>query len=199
MDETVDGDDVDDTVAEPIDDSLDEELLDDSQKELYDRAKKFCDGEYKGDQDALQEAMDGAVATVMLDDETASKLTDRVLKDFLEILFDDGASYVPADTDLYLTPALNQLNDKMMEIFGLAENASGEEDILKDLSAEDKQTLYDDTMVFFESLYGESVKSYDEVVDSVKEEAGESSEEEYYEEGTDEYTEETYSEEVPAE
>lgn len=199
VDETVDGDDVDDTVAEPIDDSLDEELLDDSQKELYDRAKKFCDGEYKGDQDALQEAMDGAVATVMLDDETASKLTDRVLKDFLEILFDDGASYVPADTDLYLTPALNQLNDKMMEIFGLAENASGEEDILKDLSAEDKQTLYDDTMVFFESLYGESVKSYDEVVDPVKEEAGESSEEEYYEEGTDEYTEEMYSEEVPAE
>ena len=210
IDENADGEDigdVDETYTEPIDDTLNEDLLDEDQKELYDRAKKFCDGEYKGDEAALMEALDGAVVTVTLDDETASKLTERVLKDYLEILFDGGASYVPSETDLYLTPELNQLNDKMMVIFGLAENSEGEEDILVNVSTEDKQKLYDDTMIFFESLYGESVKSYNEVLDTSEtegayEEEGmdESySEEETGEEYAEEYAEEDYYEEVPEE
>ena len=176
-------------------DTIDVESLSEEARALYDKAEKFCAGEYKGDAAALQEVMDGAVPTVMLDEETADKLTERVMKTFLEILDDEAASYVPADTDLYLTPELNMLNNEMMKIFGLTVDDSGEEDILAYVSMEDKQTLYDDTMIFFESLYGESVKSYDELMGGTEESYTEEgyTEEGYTEEG---YTEEGYTEEV---
>lgn len=170
--------------AESGEETLTPDSLDADSRTLYDRAEKFCKGEYEGDAEALQEAMDGAVAIVALEDETGSKLTERVLKEYLQILLDNGASYVPSDTDLYITPQLNQLNNKMMQIFGLTVDESGAEDILASVSAEDKQTLYDDTMIFFESLYGESVKSYDEVVeteDEMLEETSEEAVEEVYE------------------
>lgn len=161
--------------------------LSEDARTLYDRAEKFCTGEYEGDAAALQEAMDGAVATVSLEQETGSKLKKRVLNEYLQILLDGGESYVPADTDIYMTPELNLLNNKMMRVFGLVVDESGEEDILVNLSAEDKQVLFDDTMIFFESLYGESVKSYDEVLDTT----GEASYEEMPEQET--------GEEIPAE
>ena len=170
--------------AESGEETLTPDSLDADSRTLYDRAEKFCKGEYEGDAEALQEAMDGAVAIVALEDETGSKLTERVLKEYLQILLDNGASYVPSDTDLYITPQLNQLNNKMMQIFGLTVDESGAEDILASVSAEDKQTLYDDTMIFFESLYGESVKSYDEVVETegeMPEETSEEAVEEVYE------------------
>lgn len=169
---------VDEMTAEGGEEAMSPDSLDADSRSLYDRAEKFCKGEYEGDAAALQEAMDGAVATVVLDSETGSKLKERVLKEYLQILIDDGASYTPAETDLYMTPQLNQLNDKMMRIFGLAVDETGEEDILASVPAEDKQTLYDDTMIFFESLYGESVKSYDEVVESTEEMPEETYEEE---------------------
>ena len=174
----------DEMTAESGEETLTPDSLDADSRTLYDRAEKFCKGEYEGDAEALQEAMDGAVAIVALEDETGSKLTERVLKEYLQILLDNGASYVPSDTDLYITPQLNQLNNKMMQIFGLTVDESGAEDILASVSAEDKQTLYDDTMIFFESLYGESVKSYDEVVETegeMPEETSEEAVEEVYE------------------
>lgn len=161
----------DEMTAEGGEEALSPDSLDTDSRSLYDRAEKFCKGEYEGDAAALQEAMDGAVATVVLDSETGTKLKERVLKEYLQILIDNGASYTPAETDLYMTPQLNQLNDKMMRIFGLAVDETGEEDILAAVPAEDKQTLYDDTMIFFESLYGESVKSYGEVVEPEEETA----------------------------
>ena len=81
----------------------------------------------------------------------------------------------------------------MMKIFGLTVDDSGMEDILAYVSVEDKQTLYDDTMIFFEGLYGESVKSYEELMGGTEESYAE---EGYTEEG---YTEEDYSEESYAE
>lgn len=174
----------DEMTAESGEETLTPDSLDADSRTLYDRAEKFCKGEYEGDAEALQEAMDGAVAIVALEDETGSKLTERVLKEYLQILLDNGASYVPSDADLYITPQLNQLNNKMMQIFGLTVDESGAEDILASVSAEDKQTLYDDTMIFFESLYGESVKSYDEVVETegeMPEETSEEAVEEVYE------------------
>ena len=179
-------------------DTIDVDSLSEDARALYDKAEKFCAGEYKGDAAALQEVVDGAVPTVMLDAETADKLTERVMKTFLEILDDGAASYVPADTDLYLTPELNMLNNEMMKIFGLTVDDSGMEDILAYVSVEDKQTLYDDTMIFFEGLYGESVKSYEELMGGTEESYAEEgyTEEGYTEEG---YTEEDYSEESYAE
>ncbi len=184
-------------------DTIDVDSLSEDARALYDKAEKFCAGEYKGDAAALQEVVDGAVPTVMLDAETADKLTERVMKTFLEILDDGAASYVPADTDLYLTPELNMLNNEMMKIFGLTVDDSGMEDILAYVSVEDKQTLYDDTMIFFEGLYGESVKSYEELMGGTEESYAEEgyTEEGYTEEGYTEegYTEEDYSEESYAE
>lgn len=168
-------------------------------RKLYDRAEKFCKGEYEGDAEALAESMDGAVAVVTLDEETGKELKERVLKEYLKILADDAASYVSADTDLYMTPELNMLNDAMMKIFGLTVDDSGQPDILSLQTAEDKQKLYDETMIFFEGLYGESVKSYSEVLDNTAETGTE--------EGTDgdgyeeipEDTGEEYYEEIPEE
>lgn len=188
------------------DDILTPEMLSEDSRSLYDRAEKFCKGEYEGDAEALAEALDGAVAVVTLDEETGAKLKDRVLKEFLEILADGADSYVSSDTDLYMTPELNMLNNEMMKIFGLAADDSGETDILAALSAEEKQTLYDDTMIFFESLYGESVKSYSEVMDNTDsaestegtDSTGEEGTEEYYEEIPEE-TGEEYYEEIPEE
>lgn len=180
--------------------TLTPDSLSEDARALYDRAEKFAAGEYEGDADALLEVMDGAAATVTLDQETGTKLKEKVLKKYLEILVDGGMSYVPADTDLYMTPELNMLNSAMMKIFGLTVDDSGEEDLLANQTAEEKQVLYDDTMIFFESLYGESVKSYNEVVDNTSEEGTDESyneTEESYDESYEE-TEESY-EEVPEE
>ncbi|MDO4307436.1 MAG: DUF1002 domain-containing protein [Eubacteriales bacterium] len=177
--------------------TLSPDSLSEDARALYDRAEKFAAGEYEGDAAALQEVMDGAAVTVTLDQETGTKLKEKVLKKYLEILVDGGMSYVAADTDLYMTPELNLLNNEMMKIFGLTVDDSGEEDILVNQTAEDKQVLYDDTMIFFESLYGESVKSYEEVLDNTSEEGTEESYDEtegYYEEVPDET-----AEEIPAE
>lgn len=198
--EEIPGEEADNTEYESLGEDMPEEIpeaeevfsvdsLSEDARALYNRAEKFCAGEYEGDAAALQEAMDGAVATVSLDQETGTKLKKRVLNEYLQILLDGGDSYVATDTDIYLTPELNLLNNKMMRIFGLAVDESGEEDILVNLSAEDKQVLFDDTMIFFEGLYGESVKSYNEIVENTSEEGTEAS----YEE-----TEASY-EEVPAE
>lgn len=179
-------------------DLLTPDMLSEDSRSLYDRAQKFCEGEYEGDAAALSEAMDGAVAVVALDQETGTKLKERVLKEFLEILADGADSYVSADTDLYMTPELNMLNNEMMKIFGLTVDDSGAADILAVQSAEEKQRLYDETMIFFESLYGESVKSYNEVLDNTDsmDASGEENAEEYYEEFPDETAEEYY-EEIP--
>lgn len=180
--------------------TLTPDSLSEDARALYDRAEKFAKGEYEGDAEALLEVMDGAAVTVTLDQETGTKLKEKVLKKYLEILVDGGMSYVPADTDLYMTPELNMLNSQMMKIFGLTVDDSGEEDILANQTAEEKQVLYDDTMIFFESLYGESVKSYNEVLDNTSEDGTDESyneTEESYDETYNE-TEESY-EEVPEE
>ena len=57
------------------------------------------------------------------------------------------------------------LDKDLKEIFGIeiSDESSEKADILGyDVSEEDKQTLYEDTMKFFEKLYGESYETYDE-------------------------------------
>ncbi len=170
--------------------------LSEDARALYDRAEEFCKGEYEGDTEALAKSMDGAVAVVVLDEETGAKLTERVLKDYIKILADGTASFVSADTDLYMTPELNMLNNAMMKIFGLTVDDSGQPDILSLQTAEEKQNLFDETMIFFESLYGESVKSYTEVVDTEGEDGMEQDADENYEEIPEAEGEE-YNEEIP--
>ncbi len=147
--------------------TVDITLLDEEAKALYDQAAVFCAGEYEGDTASLQTAMGtDAAAAVVLDTETGSQLTDKVLNIYAELLLEGTDSYVPADTDVYLTTELNMLSPKLKTLFGLAEDGTEADEILANVSAEDRQTLYEDTMKFFEKLYGETTETLDTQADA---------------------------------
>lgn len=180
----------DQTTTEGTEDALNTDSLDDASKAQFEQAKQFCQGEYKGDLAVLQAVVENAQQpTVTLDADTADKLTRKVLEAYLNVLKDGGVSYVPADTDVYMTGQLNMINNDMKKIFSI-ETEPAADDILVTRTADERQTLYNDTMKFFEKLYGETTD------DSAQQEsAGEASydEESYNEES---YNEETYNEET---
>lgn len=180
----------DQATTEGTDDALNTDSLDDASKAQFEQAKQFCQGEYKGDLAVLQAVVENAQQpTVTLDADTADKLTRKVLEAYLNVLKDGGVSYVPADTDVYMTAQLNMINNDMKKIFSI-ETEPAADDILVTRTADERQTLYNDTMKFFEKLYGETTD------DSAQQEsAGETSydEESYNEES---YNEESYNEET---
>lgn len=137
-------------------DTLNTDSLDDASKAQFDQAEQFCEGEYNGDIAVLNAVMPNAVQpTVTLDTDTASKLTKKVLEAYLNVLKDGGATYTASETDIYVSSQLNMVNNDMKKIFSI-ETEPATDDILAAQSAEDRQTLYNDTMKFFEQLYGES-------------------------------------------
>ena len=137
-------------------DTLNTDSLDDASKAQFDQAEQFCEGEYNGDIAVLNTVMPNAVQpTVTLDTDTASKLTKKVLEAYLKVLKDGGATYTASETDIYVSSQLNMVNNDMKKIFSI-ETEPATDDILAAQSAEDRQTLYNDTMRFFEQLYGES-------------------------------------------
>lgn len=180
----------DQATTEGTDDALNTDSLDDASKAQFEQAKQFCQGEYGGNLAILQSVVENAQQpTVTLDADTADKLTRKVLEAYLNVLKDGGVSYVPADTDVYMTAQLNMINNDMKKIFSI-ETEPAADDILVTRTADERQTLYNDTMKFFEKLYGETTD------DSAQQEsAGEASydEESYNEES---YNEETYNEEI---
>ena len=180
----------DQTTTEGTEDALNTDSLDDASKAQFEQAKQFCQGEYKGDLAVLQAVVENAQQpTVTLDADTADKLTKKVLEAYLNVLKDGGVSYVPAETDVYMTDQLNMINNDMKKIFSI-ETEPAADDILAVRTADERQTLYNDTMKFFEKLYGETTD------DSAQQEsAGEASydEESYNEES---YNEESYNEET---
>ena len=180
----------DQTTTEGTEDALNTDSLDDASKAQFEQAKQFCQGEYKGDLAVLQAVVENAQQpTVTLDADTADKLTKKVLEAYLNVLKDGGVSYVPAETDVYMTAQLNMINNDMKKIFSI-ETEPAADDILAVRTADERQTLYNDTMKFFEKLYGETTD------DSAQQEsAGEASydEESYNEES---YNEESYNEET---
>lgn len=181
--------------TEGTEDALNTDSLDDASKAQFEQAKQFCQGEYKGDLAVLQAVVENAQQpTVTLDADTADKLTKKVLETYLNVLKDGGVSYVPAETDVYMTAQLNMINNDMKKIFSI-ETEPAADDILVTRTADERQTLYNDTMKFFEKLYGETTD------DSAQQEsAGEASydEESYNEESYNEesYNEESYNEET---
>lgn len=180
----------DQTTTEGTEDALNTDSLDDASKAQFEQAKQFCQGEYGGDLAILQSVVENAQQpTVTLDADTADKLTKKVLEAYLNVLKDGGVSYVPAETDVYMTAQLNMINNDMKKIFSI-ETEPAADDILVTRTADERQTLYNDTMKFFEKLYGETTD------DSAQQEsAGEASydEESYNEES---YNEESYNEET---
>ena len=64
-------------------------------------------------------------------------------------------TYVPSETDSYTTSQVNMLDTTMKQIFSIETEPAGD-DILVNVSQEDRQTLYDDTMSFFAYLYNDT-------------------------------------------
>lgn len=162
---------VDETTEEgtesSADDILNTDSLDDASKAQFEQAQQFCQGEYQGDLATLQAVMADAVQpTVTLDSDTASKLTKKVLESYLNVLKDGGMSYVPSDTDAYMSGELNMINNDMKKIFSI-ETEPAADDILAAQPADARQSLYDETMRFFAQLYGEDTEdsSYNESTD----------------------------------
>ena len=144
-----------------ITDELDTSSLTEDQLTLFNKAENFCKGEYEGDTDALTTAMEDetATASVVLDAENGATLSKDVEKAYLQILTEGTDSYQADGTEIYMSTELNMVDKSMKEIFGLSADTQASPE-LSELSDEDRQTLYNETMKFFEKLYGESSETY---------------------------------------
>ena len=140
---------------------LDTSSLTEDQMALFNRAENFCKGEYEGDTDALITAMEDetASASVTLDAENGATLSREVEKAYLKVLTDGTDSYQADGTEIYMSTELNMVDKSMKEIFGLSEGTQASPE-LSELSDDERQTLYNETMKFFEKLYGESSETY---------------------------------------
>ena len=142
-------------------DELDTSSLTEDQLTLFNKAENFCKGEYEGDTAALTTAMEDetATASVVLDAENGATLSKDVEKAYLQILTEGTDSYQADGTEIYMSTELNMVDKSMKEIFGLSADTQASPE-LSELSDEDRQTLYNETMKFFEKLYGESSETY---------------------------------------
>ena len=142
-------------------DELDTSSLTEDQLTLFNKAENFCKGEYEGDTAALTTAMEDetATASVVLDAENGATLSKDVEKAYLQILTEGTDSYQADGTEIYMSTELNMVDKSMKEIFGLSADIQASPE-LSELSDEDRQTLYNETMKFFEKLYGESSETY---------------------------------------
>ena len=140
---------------------LDTSSLTEDQMALFNQAENFCKGEYEGDTDALITAMEDetASASVALDTENGATLSREVEKAYLKVLTDGTDSYQADGTEIYMSTELNMVDKSMKEIFGLSEGTQASPE-LSELSDDERQTLYNETMKFFEKLYGESSETY---------------------------------------
>ena len=161
----------DESGEDTADTSDSEDALSAEDQGKYDQAQQFCQGEYTGDMAILQSIMpDPAQPVVTLDNDTATKLTKKVLEAYKTVLKDGGMTYVPSETDSYTTSQVNMLDTTMKKIFSIETEPAGD-DILVNVSQEDRQTLYDDTMSFFAYLYNDT--KTDATEESADETAGE--------------------------
>lgn len=182
--ETVpDGTAQDDMAVSPEEDPLNTDALTEEGRALFEKARSFCTGEYEGDAAALQSVMgENAAASVTIAPETGAQLTEKVLEAYINVLKDGGLSYVPAETDTYMSAELNMVNADLKTIFSI-ETEPAAEDLLINETPEIRQALYNDTLKFFETLYGENAETTEvpaeevPVEESAEETAGETVEE----------------------
>ena len=149
---------------------IDTSVLSEENKTYYDKFELFVKGEYEGDADALLAATENteAVATVTLDQQTAKSVAETVEKQYYDILKDGTGSYVADGTETYLTPELNMMDQNLKKLFGIEiteENSDTTDEaaaLLADVTEEDKQTLYKETMKYLAGLYGENTDTSEE-------------------------------------
>lgn len=144
----------DEGTEEQAGNALDKTLLSEQQLSMFEQAEKFCTGEYQGDLVALQEVLGAeAQVKVTLETETGKKLAEAVTNAYFKVLTDPA--YAAAETTTYLSDELNAVYEQLQKLFGMDGKAVEGKDILADVTPEDKQILFDDTVKFFETLYGE--------------------------------------------
>ena len=149
---------------------IDTSVLSEENKTYYDKFELFVKGEYEGDADALLAATENteAVATVTLDQQTAKSVAETVEKQYYDILKDGTGSYVADGTETYLTPELNMMDQNLKKLFGIEiteENSDTTDEaaaLLADVTEEDKQTLYKETMKYLAGLYVENTDTSEE-------------------------------------
>ena len=149
---------------------IDTSVLSEENKIYYDKFELFVKGEYEGDADALLAATENteAVATVTLDQQIAKSVAETVEKQYYDILKDGTGSYVADGTETYLTPELNMMDQNLKKLFGIEiteENSDTTDEaaaLLADVTEEDKQTLYKETMKYLAGLYGENTDTSEE-------------------------------------
>lgn len=148
----------DGTDAESTDsDSASADQLDETAQYNYDLAATFADGEFAGDADALASTMGSDfIAGASLDADTAANLKAKFLGVY-EDLLKNGFVQDDSVENPYMTTELNVLKQQLLAVFGLnTDNYDEASDVLAAYDTTTKQALYDDTMKFFENLYGES-------------------------------------------
>lgn len=133
-----------DTETEHTPDELTEE-----DREDYDSLEEYCDSHFNdGDMDE-----DGNYK-VPLDEETAAKAKEYLLKLFLNLKLDGLGDYTAPEDAAYESDELNYLDEQMKALF--AEHKDSEESpMFGTYSDEDCQVLYDSVMKFFRQMYEE--------------------------------------------
>lgn len=151
----------------------DTSVLSEEAKNNYDKFVLFVKGEYEGDAESLLAATEDteAVATVILDEQTAKSVAETVEKDYYDILKDGTESYEADGTEKYQSTELNMMDQKLKKLFGI-DSSQDDTDatdatdvaatILADVPQEDKQTLYKETMNYLAGLYGENTDASEE-------------------------------------
>lgn len=149
----------------------DTSVLSEEAKNNYDKLALFVKGEYEGDADSLLAATESTeeVATVTLDEQTGKNLAATVEKDYYDVLNNGTDSYEADGTETYQSTELNMMDRKLKKLFGIGAAEDGTDEnadvtdetkaLLADVTEEDKQTLYKDTMKFLAGLYGENTDS----------------------------------------
>lgn len=151
----------------------DTSVLSEEAKNNYDKFVLFVKGEYEGDAESLLAATEDteAVATVILDEQTAKSVAETVEKDYYDILKDGTESYEADGTEKYQSTELNMMDQKLKKLFGIDSSQDDADDtdatdvtatILADVPQEDKQTLYKETMKYLAGLYGENTDASEE-------------------------------------
>lgn len=169
--------------------TIDKEILTEEGKLKFEQLERFCTGEYGGDLAVLQSVVPNVTElSITLMPEAAEKITAMVQEAYYDVLKEAGASYEWTEGDIYISPEMNMIHTELKKIFGI-ETEMAEDNVLNDFDGVSIEILYNDTLRFFEELYGESSVDTAATDESYTEENGE----EYYEESYDE----TYSEETP--
>ncbi len=115
--------------GEITEDPLNTDALTEEGKASFEKAQSFCKGEYEGDTAALQSVMgDTAAASVTIAPETGAQLTEKVLEAYINVLKDGGLSFIPAETDPYMSAELKMVNTSLKTIFSIEADPAEDDD-----------------------------------------------------------------------